>query len=140
LMGLSVGAFVMKLIFQLLSAFPFFAKDTHVLKSTVIMGYLHLVTLGVISFFLIGWFLLLGGFSSRSILAKAGLWIFVVGVFLTEFYLFGHGLNIWLGGPAQNYAIQLAWVSSLLPIGLSLFWLAQVLPNDKNQSASRPIR
>jgi len=73
----------------------------------------------------VGWFLLLGGFSSRTILAKAGLWIFVAGVFLTETYLFGQGLNIWLGGPVQNYAIPLAWVSGLLPLGLSLFWLGQ---------------
>lgn len=126
LLSLVAGAFGLKLIFQLFSAFPFFVEDIHTLKSTVVMGYLHLVTLGVISFFLIGWFLLLGGFSSRTILAKVGLWLFVIGVFLTEFYLFGEGLNLWLGGSIQNYAVQLAWVSGLLPVGLSLFWLAQV--------------
>ncbi len=126
LISLVAGAFGLKLIFQLFSAFPFFVEDIHTLKSTVVMGYLHLVTLGVISFFLIGWFLLLGGFSSRTILAKVGLWLFVIGVFLTEFYLFGEGLNLWLGGSIQNYAVQLAWVSGLLPVGLSLFWLAQV--------------
>ena len=125
LISFAAIAFGLKIIFQLLSAFPFFVDDIQTLKSTVVMGYLHLVTLGIISFFLIGWFLLLGGFSSRSILAKAGLWIFVLGVFLTEFYLFGQGVNIWLDGPVQNYAVQLAWVSSLLPVGLSMFWLAQ---------------
>ena len=133
LIVLSAAAFVIKLIFQLLSSFPFFVDDVNLLKSTVVMGYLHLVTLGIISFFLIGWFLFLGGFSSRTILAKAGLAIFVLGVFLTESYLFGHGLNIWLGGTVQNYAVQLAWVSSLLPVGLGLFWLAQVLQSPKTK-------
>lgn len=125
LISLSAFAFSLKLIFQILSACPFFVGDIQLLKSTVVMGYIHLVTLGIISFFLIGWFLLLKGFQSHSFFAQAGLWIFVAGVLLSEFYLFGNGLNTWLGHSSLNFAIPLAWVSGLMPVGLTIFLLDQ---------------
>ncbi|HHB78783.1 MAG TPA: hypothetical protein ENK85_06085 [Saprospiraceae bacterium] len=137
LLSLSGIAFSLKLIFQFLSAFPFFVSDIALLKNTIVMGYIHLVTLGVISFFLIGWFLLLKGFNSQRLSAKIGLWIFVAGVFLSEFYLFGNGLRTWLGKPPFDFATQLALVSSLMPIGLILFLVGQrqkTIPGDTQRT------
>ncbi len=126
LLSLSGIAFTLKLIFQLLSAFPFFVNQIATLKSTVVMGYIHLVTLGIISLFLIGWFLMLGGFSAKTLLAKVGIWIFVIGVLSSESLLFGQGVLIWTeSNLVSNFAGWMAGVSSLMPFGLILFLVGQ---------------
>jgi hypothetical protein len=81
--GLCLLAFVIKLVLQALSVIPFLGRFAFGLRP-VIIGYLHLVTLGFLSFYLVGYFihekLLRTGTSGW----KKGWGTFLAGVLLNE--------------------------------------------------------
>jgi hypothetical protein len=84
--GLAFLAFLIKLALQTLSVIPFLGRFAFGFRP-VIIGYLHLVTLGFLSFFLVGYFicekLLCTGLSGWA----KGWGIFIFGVLLNEFLL-----------------------------------------------------
>lgn len=87
---LSAMALSIKLILQIGSTIPALGQWAFGFRSVVI-AYLHLVLLGVISLFLLGFI-----FTEKHIkvtkLSTLGLWIFVAGVFLNEFILLLQGV------------------------------------------------
>ncbi|MDP4252858.1 MAG: hypothetical protein Q8938_02540 [Bacteroidota bacterium] len=81
--GLSCLAFTIKLVLQALSVIPFLGRFAFGLRP-VIIGYLHLVTLGFLSFYLIGYFIQEKMLHSGPSGWKKGWGIFLTGVLLNE--------------------------------------------------------
>ncbi len=83
---LALLAFTMKILLQALSAIPEIADLAYQVRNFSI-GFLHLVFLGFITLFLLGWFLQMGLLSMQSFISKTGLVLFVTGIIGSEFYL-----------------------------------------------------
>jgi hypothetical protein len=88
---LSFIALGIKLLLQSGSTIPSLNMVTYGFRPIVI-GYLHLVLLGVLSIFLIGYFIAVSGIVYSSIL-KRGLIIFISGIFINEILLMLQGVN-----------------------------------------------
>lgn len=87
---LSALALSVKLLLQLGSTYPPLSQLAFGFRPIVI-GYLHLVLLGVITLFLLG-FMASSGLIRQNSLARKGLRIFVVGILANEFLLMGQGI------------------------------------------------
>jgi len=112
-------SFILKVVLQFVSAFPQISDSILTFKSYFVIGYIHLVTLGFLSPFLI--FLLIN-FKLISIpykIQKVGIYIFLIGVFFTETLLFIQGSFIWFfKSQIPNYVELLLLASSALLIGI----------------------
>lgn len=107
---------VMKVLMQLLTAIPFFAELSFTYMDFVI-GYLHLVFLGLISLALFAFLL---QFELLK-LKKSIFWIYFTGFVLSEGLIFYKGLAIWLGLPFfSHYFPLLAGICSLIPLSVGL--------------------
>jgi len=84
--ALSFFAFLIKLLLQDLSVIPWLGRFAFGFRP-VIIGYLHLVTLGFLSFFLIGYFIQEKLLDPGPPGWKKGWWFFISGVLLNEFLL-----------------------------------------------------
>lgn len=90
LMGLSAIALTIKLVLQLASTIPVLGNLAFGFRS-IIIAYLHLVLLGVISLFLIGYIYSVSKFPIVK-LTLVGIVVFVLGVFLNELVLMLQGV------------------------------------------------
>lgn len=105
----------MKVLIQLLVIFPDLALISHQIRNFVI-GFIHMIMLGIISGFLLG-FLLSGKVIHRkNRYSEYGIKIFLMGFVLTEFLLFAQGLNYflhWFEIPMyhQNLFISSLWLA-----------------------------
>ena len=114
--------YCLKIAMQFASAFPYFADLAYKVRNFPI-GFLHLIFLGFISVFLIGWFFesnLLKPINSRAL---SGVWIFVAGFVLSELILFAQPLFIMVGSPLTYGNEILAYISALMPFGLIYLFL-----------------
>ena len=115
LLQLVFASFILKLILQFASAFPDLSQLLPVLKSYFVIGYIHLVTLGIISSFLL--FLLQK--NNFIHLKKQVLLFFVFGVVSTELLLFLQGVLVGFFKYAlPYYSVLLFLASSVLLISL----------------------
>ncbi len=120
-------AFSLKIIMQLFSALPWFVTHIHDAKNSVVIGYLHMVLLGFVTVFLLGYFIF-----NRSLLitkkaSKIGIFTFLTGLTGSEFILFGQGGLQWIGMTTiPHYYEWLFTVSMLMPIGLLVFFFSQL--------------
>jgi hypothetical protein len=113
---------------QLLSALPYFAMLAYYTPDFVI-GYLHLVFLGVVSIALLA-FLKQTGLLKLS--RKAILLYLIVFVF-TELIIFYKGFSLWLDLPLfENYYLILSIGSSLFPLALFIIILNSFFPIKKH--------
>lgn len=121
---LSALAFLIKIILQALSAIPTFSKFSFAYRPIVI-GYLHLVLLGFVTLFLIGYFLEERMLANDTPLARWGLSAFVTGVILNEVFLMIQGIAILTntGFPVLNYV--LLGVVTLILAGITIFYSQQ---------------
>lgn len=105
---------VLKVILQLLTAIPYFAQLSF-LYTDFVIGYLHLVFLGLIS---IALFAFLISFRLMK-LSKWTFRIYLIGFILSEILIFAKGTAIWLSLPFfTEYFLVLVIVSSLIPIAV----------------------
>ena len=88
---ISAVALSIKLLLQIGSVYPPLSNLAFSFRPIVI-GYLHLVLLGVITVFLIG-YIVSHKFISLNKYAFSGIFIFVVGIFLNEIILMFQGVN-----------------------------------------------
>ncbi|QHL86366.1 hypothetical protein GU926_02470 [Nibribacter ruber] len=121
---LSMTALALKLTMQLVTAFPYMAQLAFQVRHFII-GYLHLVLIGGISFFFMGFMARMGWLAIKG-WAGWGLGLFVAAFILSEGLLFLQGIFFWLGlGAIDRYALWLFLVSVFLPVGVLLLFAAQ---------------
>jgi hypothetical protein len=119
-------AYSLKIISQLFSAFPYFVQKSIALKPFFIIGYLHLFTLAFMSVFLMLILIQLHKIFIKSAVAKVGIYLFLISVFVTEFFLFGQGLLLLTkNSPIVNYNFWLFSCSIFLFLGIFLIFIAQ---------------
>jgi hypothetical protein len=122
--GLSLTSFLIKLILQACSVIPVLGRLAFGFRP-VIIAYLHLVMLGFISFFLIGFFIRERLFHDSSRTWKMGLLIFVAGVLIMEFLLFIQALSA-INNSSMSFTTILFITATILLAGLSLMLTAQL--------------
>lgn len=126
-------AFLLKILLQLLSSFPYFVDKSIALKPYFIIGYLHLFTLGFMSVFIILTLKLIQGLQIECITTRFGMWTILFGVILTELLLFGQGLQLLLvGSLIPYYNIVLLICSLVLILGMCCLFFPQFLKKSFN--------
>ena len=131
--GLSFIAFIIKLILQALSVIPALGRLAFGFRP-VIIAYLHLVLLGFISFFLIGFFIKERLFYQGSGLWKNGIAIFITGVLLNEVLLViqaSPAINDSIGSIAP---VLLFTAATIIFVGVALMFIAQLLLKKNAES------
>jgi hypothetical protein len=120
-------AYSLKIIIQILSSFPYFVDKSLALKPFLIIGYLHLFTLGFMSVFVFLILIQLQKIHLKTITSKMGLFIFLIGIVLTELLLFTQGFLLLIGlAPIYKYHLLLLCVSVLLLVGLLIIFINQL--------------
>lgn len=121
--GLALISFVLKIALQTSSIFPEVSKMAYQYHNFVI-GFIHLMMLGVISGFLFAFLLESSLVSLKSKLLKIGVYSFIIGFIATEFILLLQGLFYYFAlGMIPNYYIVLFLFSILLPLGLLFIFI-----------------
>ena len=127
LLKFGVIAYSLKIIIQVVSAFPYFVEKSLALKPFLIIGYLHLFTLGFMSVFVFLILTQLKKIQLKTFGSKVGVIIFLLGVVFTELLLFIQGFLVLIHfKPIQNYNLWLLMVSILLFIGLLFIFVNQL--------------
>jgi hypothetical protein len=127
LWGFALLAFVLKILMQALSVIP---SVTHFAFGfrPIVIGYLHMVLLGLVSFFLVGFFLQQGLVRQDTRLARAGAWLLIGSVVANEVLLMVQGLfSIWY--QAVRYANHLLFAVAILIFAA----LAMMLAGQRSQ-------
>lgn len=134
LLGIVLVSLVVKSLLQAASAHPVLAQLAYMLRPVVI-AYLHLVLIGVISFFLLAWYVDMGFVHTSS--ARTALVLLLVGFIGSEISLV---LMPWwsqLAGKTVSSAVTVFAFSLLLLFGGALFYRAYLMNKpDKNQFIS----
>ncbi|WP_298367003.1 hypothetical protein [uncultured Lutibacter sp.] len=127
LLSYAMIAFSFKIIAQLLSSFPYFVKKSIALKPYFIIGYLHLFTLAFMSVTLLLILKQANVFNFKSLFAKIGLNLFLVGILLSEILLFSQGGTFLIGISAITYFhIFMLIFSFFIVLGLILIFVNQL--------------
>jgi hypothetical protein len=109
-------AFILKILLQALSIFPYLSNYAFGFRPVVI-GYLHLSFLGIISFFILGYINQL--FHQRHFhLSVTGVYMFIVGVLVQEVILMFQGLEAMNFSPLPYANILLFYCAILIALGL----------------------
>jgi len=127
LLYLSILMFVTKTVLQLFQSFPIFADISFSLKSQFIIGYIHLVTLGFITPFILS-FLLHKKILINNLALKIGVILYVIGYTFTEIVLFSHGIFLWnsITILVSSFNQIMFYTSLFLFFGLSLVYLSSI--------------
>ena len=126
LLKFALISYTLKILSQILSAFPYFVEKSLALKPFFIIGYLHLFTLGFLSVFLFLIVSQLGKINLEKPTSKVGLIFFLSGIFITESLLFLQGFLFMLQVDAiKNYNFFLLIFSFLMVIGLLVIYINQ---------------
>ena len=121
LWGFALICFVIKILIQTLVAIPQIAIISYTVHNFVI-GFIHLLMLGALSTFILGAFHEFQILKINTLTKKIGIVVFICGILMSEFLLFGQGIMLWAkAGFMANYYILLASVSTFLPVGIGMF-------------------
>ncbi|HFA48594.1 MAG TPA: hypothetical protein ENJ95_06185 [Bacteroidetes bacterium] len=123
LMEVAFFAFAFKISMQTIVAVPYLATVAYTIRNFVI-GFIHLILLGVITHFLLGFGVIKEFMFLRKKYVQIGVPIFMVGFVLSEAVLFLQGAMFWgTMGFIPDYYELLFLVSALMPIGmLTVVW------------------
>ena len=126
LLLLALGAFILKILIQTAVVIPYIATVAYTIRNFV-LGFLHLLLLGMMTIFLIALMAWYGLYSFKKSLAKYSLYILLAGIVLTEILLFGQGLLLWAGiGFIPKYYEVIFAASLLLPLGVGGMFVSQL--------------
>ncbi|MDO5979300.1 hypothetical protein [Flavivirga spongiicola] len=133
-LGFAMFCFVLKTVLSLLSLFPEFSTVVYQHRNFII-GFIHLVMLGVISGFLFTYILQSQLITFNSTL-NVGIITFILGFIFTELILGIQGALFYFGkGLLPNYYPLLFLSSLLLPIGL-VFILINIIRTKRDVDLS----
>ncbi|MDT8412001.1 MAG: hypothetical protein RQ875_06045 [Vicingaceae bacterium] len=125
---------VIKVLFQSFSVFPEVNEASIQIRNLVI-GFIHLLMLGVASGALLLFLSLEGVFNHNKWIARIGLGLFISGFVLSEFYLFLQGGMYYLNmGELPLYHKSLLVFSAFIGGGVFLFLLSVLLLKIKKLS------
>ncbi len=115
----TVAALVgLKILLQLLTAFPYFA-DLAATITDFTIGYLHWTFLGVVTMALFLFF----NYFKLLILPKPAIILYLIGFLFTEGMIFYKGIATWWSlGIFEGYFEVLALGSLVIPLSLALIW------------------
>jgi hypothetical protein len=123
LFAMAAVGLLLKVAVQTAVAIPQIATIAYTIRNYVI-GFIHLVLLGVISSFILALAIEKGVIPVRRSLARAGIVFFVAGFLLSELLLFLQGTLLWAQiGFMPRYYELLFGASLLIPIGIILLLL-----------------
>ena len=126
LLKFALISYSLKIISQILSAFPYIIEKSLALKPFFIIGYLHLFTLGFLSVFLFLIVSKIGKINLQNRTSKVGILLFLSGIFITESLLFLQGfLFMFQFDAIKNYNFFLLIFSFLMVIGLLVIYINQ---------------
>lgn len=115
---LAFFGFCFKILIQTAIALPFVAQMAYTIRNYII-GFIHLIMLGVLSFFIMG--VHYGQSSGLPVQRKWGLSILATGIIASEFLLFLQGTLFWMNwGFLPAYYEWIFGVSCLMPLGIAL--------------------
>jgi len=127
LLGLVLLAFIFKLLFQIVASLPVVRDFVAVSKSTLIIGFIHLIMLGLFSLFFV-WYYRSKNVFATTLTDKIGVWFFVCGVVFSEVLLFLQSFVLYFFKQMiPNYYHLLYMVSSLMVVGLILMLVNQFI-------------
>lgn len=130
LYSFSILCLILKNGIQLCSLFPEFSQVVYMHRNFVI-GFIHLLMLGVISGFLLAFVLQICSVK-QTIGLYIGIFSFIIGFVLTEVLLLIQGIKFYNGsGMLTNYYLLLFIFSILLPLGL-IFLLYHIIKYKNN--------
>jgi len=123
-----IFAYILKVCLQFGSAFPQATELILSLKPFFVIGYIHLVTLGFLTPFLLFLLVEFKLILVNNKLVQFGFLSLSLGVFLTELFLFGQGFLISLSiNPISNYSLLLFLASTVLLLGIALILVAKFI-------------
>ncbi|UMB54708.1 hypothetical protein MKD41_04375 [Lutibacter sp. A64] len=126
LLKFALVAYSLKILAQIVSAFPYFVKKSLALKPYFIIGYLHLFTLAFMSVLLFLILKQLKVVQLKSSFSKIGVAFFLTGVFFTELLLFLQGFLILIKQKTiPNYTIFMFIFSFFIVIGIIQIFISQ---------------
>ena len=127
---------ILKIGLQLCSLFPEFSQAVYMHRNFVI-GFVHLLMLGVISGFLLA-FMLQMTLANLTYSLYFGIFSFITGFALTEVLLLIQGIKFYNGsGMLHNYYLLLFIFSILLPLGLAFLLYHFIKHNDHATQTSK---
>jgi hypothetical protein len=118
LIGVAFICLAIKVLIQTAVVLPPIAVVAYTIRNFVI-GFLHLVLLGMLSHFILAEGFRHGFLSASGVIGKVGMALFFIGFLGTELLLFLQGTMVWfrMGFMPNYYAILFA-ASLLLPFGI----------------------
>jgi hypothetical protein len=126
LIGIAFLCFVLKILMQSAVIIPSMATVAYTIRNFVI-GFVHLILLGVISHFIFGYAKTIGLIKMETKLSKTGMVLFVIAFLLTESTLFIQGLLLWIGqGFVPFYYEGLFVISALLPLSILMILVGEI--------------
>ena len=133
LWGFALLAFVLKILMQALSVIPAITHFAFGFRPIVI-GYLHMVLLGMVSFFILGFLIQEKLVALEKPMARAGLRLFILAVVAMEAVLMAQGLfSVWYRSlPLANPVLF------IFSIGIFGGLLGMLLSQDRGVSAHNP--
>ena len=119
-----------KIIFQVLGNIQSIQTFVVLSKSTVVIGFIHLVMLGLLSLFVL-WFYIKFKLVIINVLIKIGLSSLIVGIFFSEILLFAQSLFIYFKQVSiANFHLWLFFFSAFMPLGI-LFIIIGIFQHKK---------
>jgi len=111
-------AYGLKVVFQLLASFPLVQTYINSTVSYSVIGYIHLVMLGVFTLFFIAVFMA-DKLIKNSKLIRLGVVFLVLGIIFSEVLIFSESIAIYfLQQNILNLSNYLFWISMLMPLGV----------------------
>ncbi|HVZ57562.1 MAG TPA: hypothetical protein VG870_12935 [Chitinophagaceae bacterium] len=135
MLTLSMGAFVLKILLQLGMLHPGLAHAIFGNRPAII-GFLHLVFLGLVTFFILSMYIDWGELDRRRTLAGAGLLVFSAGILLNEIILMVQGLGILFQSASFIYPWLLWGASAVLLAGSLLVAWGRFQAGAKKQDGN----
>ncbi len=126
LIKIAFACFALKVLMQAAVVIPYIATVAYTIRNFVI-GFIHLVLLGVITQFILGYAALNGLLNLRSRFAIPGIGLLLAGFFGSELLLFLQGTMFWGAmGFLPYYYEGLFGISLLMPLGVGVLAFSSI--------------
>lgn len=120
LVKIALFSFLLKILIQTTLVLPEVAEVAFVIRNFTIV-FIHLIFLGVVTLFMLGFSFHRGGLNIRKRRVYWGIGLFLAGFILSEVMLFTQGAMFWMQvGFMPHYYVTLFGISALMPVGVLL--------------------